>query len=319
MAKKRRRASKQARTQAQPASGGRPRQQRSASDEQPASAAPARAARSAQRLDWLLLGLAAAGIALTAYLTGVKWFGEQPAFCSAGSSCDVVQSSRWSTLFGVPMALWGLLTYVVLARFLWRLRSRPSAWRPALTIAAVGAAVSWYLTAVSVLEIETTCSYCLASFAIMNALLLLLLLRRPAHLPEHAWASAWPTPVSLATAVVLGLYLNFSGLFDPAHGPEDPYLKALATHLKETGARFYGAYWCPNCQDQKELFTASMERLPYVECTPSGRNGPMNVACLNANIRDYPTWVINDTRHGGVLPPRRLADLSGFRYDGVRR
>ncbi len=28
----------------------------------------------------------------------------------------------------------------------------------------------------------------------------------------------------------------------------------LAQHLKQTEAKFYGAFWCPHCHDQKQLF-----------------------------------------------------------------
>jgi uncharacterized membrane protein len=254
-----------------------------------------------------------AGIGLTAYLTFVAWFGEHPAFCGAGSECDIVQQSRWSSFLGAPMAFWGLLTYALLARQLWRLRTRPSAWRTALLLAAVGAAVSWYLTAISVVSIEATCSYCLASFGVMNALLVLLLVRRPAHMAEHAWAKALPTPAGVSALIVLGMFLHFSGVFSPAAGPEKPYLKALALHLRDSGARFYGAYWCPACQQQKELFEASAERLPYIECTPNGRNGPRSIACTANNIQDYPTWTIDGRRHTGIVPVSELARLSGFK------
>ncbi|UCH48872.1 MAG: vitamin K epoxide reductase family protein, partial [Betaproteobacteria bacterium] len=196
-------------------------------------------------LDKWLLGLIAAGIALTAYLTFVAWFGERPAFCGAESECDLVQQSRWSVLLGLPIAFWGLLTYALLARLVWRMRTRPRSWQLALTVTSIGVGVSWYLTAVSIFEIEATCTYCLISFVIMNALLVLLLLRRPAHMPEHAWAKSLPVPIGSGILVVSLLFMHFSGFFDPAAGPEKPYLKALAMHLRDSDARFYGAYWCP--------------------------------------------------------------------------
>jgi len=265
-------------------------------------------------LDNWLFGLALAGIALTTYLTFIAWFGEHPAFCGAGSDCDLVQQSRWSSLLGVPIALWGFLTYAVLARLLWRLRTRPSTWRVALIVVVVGAAVSWYLTTVSVFVIEALCGYCLASFAIVNALLVLMLLRRPAHMPEHGWANTLPTPIGSAVVVVLVLALHFGGVFDPAAGPEKPQLKALAVHLGESGARFFGTYWCPNCQQQKALFEASAERLPYVECTPGGRGGPVNPACVANEVTNYPTWIIRGSRHTGVISVAELARLSGFAW-----
>ncbi len=265
-------------------------------------------------LDNWLFGLASAGILLTSYLTFTALFGERPAFCGAGSECDLVQQSRWSTLLGVPIALWGLLTYGLLARLGWRLRTRPSSWRTALTVAAIGAAVSWYLTAVSVFVIEATCAYCLASFGIANALLVLLLVRRPAHMPEHAWNKSLPVPAASAVVVVLALFLHFSGLFDPAAGPEKPRLKALAAHLSDSGARFYGAYWCPACQQQKALFEASADRLPYVECTPDGRGGPRDFACVANDINDYPTWIIDGRRYTGVIPVDELGHISNFKW-----
>lgn len=284
-----------------------------------ARTAPAR--RGLHPLDNGLLALSLAGIGLTSYLTFIAWFGERPAFCSAGSECDLVQQSRWSTFLGAPMAFWGLLTYAFLARLVWRLRARPSTWQMALLVASVGAAVSWYLTAISVFVIEATCPYCLASFGLMNALLVLLLVRRPAHMPEHAWSKVLPVPVGSAVVIVFALFLHFSGLFDPAAGPEKPHLKTLAVHLRDSGARFYGAYWCPACQRQKEMFEASARRLPYVECTPNGRNGPRNFACVANDIQDFPTWIIDGRRYPGVIPVTELARLSRFKgpADGPRR
>ena len=270
-------------------------------------------------LDNWIPALAGLGVLLTGYLTLVAWLGEHPAYCGADSECDLVQSSRWSTLFGMPMSLWGLGTYALLAGLAWRLRSRPSAWRATLLVAGIGAGVSWFLTLISVFRIEATCGYCLASFVLMNVLLVLVLLRRPSRMPEHAWRRALPLPAGAAVAVVLGLQLHFSGVFDPAAGPEDPHLRALATHLLDSGARFYGAYWCPACQEQKKLFTASVDRLPYIECTPEGRGGPRAVDCLTQNIEQYPTWIIDGQRHTGVVGVERLGRLSNFDRDAAAR
>jgi len=264
-------------------------------------------------LDNWILAFVVAGIAVSGYLTLTHWFGEKPAFCGTGSQCDLVQQSRWSTLLGIPIALWGLATYALIAHFAWRLRSRAGAWRTALLFATIGAGVSWYLTSISLFVIEALCAYCLASFGIANALLLLLLLRRPAQMPEFAWKKVLPGPFGAALVVVIVLALHFGGLFDPAAGPEKPYLKALATHLHDSGARFYGTYWCPSCQKQKALFEASAKRLPYIECTPDGRQGMPNFDCVANKVEEYPTWFIRGKRHTGVTSIEELARLSGFK------
>ncbi len=260
-------------------------------------------------LDIALLVLVAAGILLTSYLTYVAWFEDHPAFCAEGSGCDLVQASRWSTLLGVPMAFYGWLTYIVLANMIWNGRSKSSSGKPLLIVAVSGFAISAYLTIVSVVEIEATCPYCLASFAIITTIMVLSILRRP---------SDWITSVKEATVIALlivgVLHVHYSGLFDAAAGPEDPQLQALAIHLADTGAKFYGAYWCPRCQEQKAVFEASAIRLPYVECSSGGRGSALTKACAAEKIKSYPTWTIKGQRYTGLQNPRSLAASSGFTW-----
>ncbi len=261
-----------------------------------------------------MLALAVAGIVLTAYLTGIKLFGATPLACGVGSDCDVVQSSRWSTLLGVPIAGWGLLTYALIAGLVWRSRRLRRAWGQAWLLALIGFAISVYLTVVSLVEIQAACAYCLASLALLTALLVGLSVLRPTDSGEPSLSGWVPGSAIAVVAIVAGLHGHFSGLFDPAAGPEKPELSALATHLGESGAVFYGAFWCPVCNDQKSLFEASAKRLPYVECTPDGRNGPRAVACVTKSIDSYPTWIIGGRRYEQVLEPPELARLTGFEW-----
>ena len=276
------------------------------------SAGPADSSRYGRHLDHLLLALCAAGVLLTAYLTYVAWFGDYPRYCRADSACDLVQSSRWSTLLGLPMAFWGLLTYAILSRLVWQRRTKPATWRAALFVAVCAVAVSTYLTVISVVEIEATCAYCLASYAIASTILVIVLLRRPGDRHQFPWGKSLGAPLITAAVIVAGLQMHYSGLFDAAAGPENPDIKALAVHLAATDAKFYGAYWCQRCQEQKALFEASADRLPYVECTPNGRNGPQSGTCTVHDIRDYPTWIIKGKRHSGIVGLRQLALYSGF-------
>ena len=62
-----------------------------------------------------LLGLAGAGVLLTAYLLFVHLAGGSALFCSEGAGCDIVQESRWANLFGLPVTLWGLGLYALIA------------------------------------------------------------------------------------------------------------------------------------------------------------------------------------------------------------
>ena len=67
----------------------------------------------------------------------------------------------------------------------------------------------------------------------------------------------------------------------------------FATCLKDSGATFYGAFWCPHCQATKAMFGRSAKLLPYVECsTPDGK-GQLPI-CADKEIQGYPTWVFAD-------------------------
>ncbi len=256
----------------------------------------------------ILLGiLSIAGILLTAYLSYGAWFDSHPAFCQEGSGCDLVQASRWATFLGLPMAFWGLMTYVVIAQLLWRSRKKPGSWTILVFVAVCGFAISAYLTVVSVLEIEATCPYCLVSFAMMTTIMILVLIRQPPN-----WSTSLKEAAIIGVLIVAGLHLHYSGIFDAAAGPEDPQLRELAMHLTEAGVKFYGAYWCPRCQEQKAVFKASAKRLPYVECSSGGRGSPLTKACSTAKIRSYPTWMIGERRLTGLQTPRTLASATGF-------
>ena len=67
----------------------------------------------------------------------------------------------------------------------------------------------------------------------------------------------------------------------------------FAQCLKDKGAVFYGAFWCPHCQAEKKLFGSSVKFLPYVECSTPDGNGQLQV-CKDKNITGYPTWELAD-------------------------
>ena len=83
---------------------------------------------------------------------------------------------------------------------------------------------------------------------------------------------------------------------------------AFATCIKDSGAQFYGAFWCPHCQSQKKMFGKSAEKLPYIECSTANGQGQLPV-CTDAGIKGYPTWRCPDgTEKSGTLSFAELAD-----------
>ena len=67
---------------------------------------------------------------------------------------------------------------------------------------------------------------------------------------------------------------------------------SFAQCLADKGATFYGAFWCPHCQEQKRMLHES-KKLPYIECSnPDGKS--QNDVCKKENIKGYPTWRFTD-------------------------
>ncbi len=87
-------------------------------------------------------------------------------------------------------------------------------------------------------------------------------------------------------------------------------LVAFAKALAATTTKFYGADWCPFCNQQKALFEDGAQYLPFVEVTNANRT-PNSVATQN-NITTYPTWVFPDgSRLEGVQTLATIAQKAG--------
>jgi thiol-disulfide isomerase/thioredoxin len=85
----------------------------------------------------------------------------------------------------------------------------------------------------------------------------------------------------------------------------------FAQCLKKSGAEFFGAFWCPHCQDQKALFGDAEKELPYVECSTEDKQDQTQV-CKAAGITGYPTWKFSDgTVLNGLVQLQQLADVTG--------
>jgi uncharacterized membrane protein len=92
--------------------------------------------------------------------------------CGTGS-CEYVQTSRWATLLGQPVALYGVAGYLVLfvialAGLQPRLLSNPAPTRLLAALAFVGFAFTLYLTYLELFVIHAVCRWCMGSAVIIT-------------------------------------------------------------------------------------------------------------------------------------------------------
>jgi hypothetical protein len=121
------------------------------------------------------------------------------------------------------------------------------------------------------------------------------------------------TGSSLTRKLVIGALIAvvFAGVAYMGLRKRTGRLDAFAKCLTAKNAKMYGAYWCPHCQDQKEMFGSSFQYAPYVECGIKGSKAQAP-ACLQAGVKHYPTWFFQgDAPIEGTLPLQTLAEKSG--------
>ena len=115
-----------------------------------------------------MIGVAVLGLALAAYLTYVHYAGIKPA-CTAGQACIKVQTSQWSRLDGVPVALIGLIGYVgILLSLL--VPDREESRLATLSLTLIGVGFSGYLTYRELYSIHAVCEECATSAVILTLL-----------------------------------------------------------------------------------------------------------------------------------------------------
>lgn len=285
--------------------------------------------------------IAGLGILNTAYLTITKLTNTVTACPTDG--CEKVLESPYATLFGVvPLSLVGLIAYIGIATLaLGPLAIKPEDNKPLRTKLDN---ITWFLLFVGTLAMtvfsgylmyimvsqfvakfgpEGVCYFCLASALFAVSMFVLTLVGR-------AWEDVGQllfTGVIVAMVTLVGTLWVFSAVTPestqvqstPGLGETPPVTTTssqaeieLAKHLKQTGAKMYGAYWCSHCYEEKLVFgQPAVADLPYIECAPDGKNS-QTAACKEAGVRAFPTWIVNGKTYEGTQTPQQLAEYSNY-------
>jgi uncharacterized membrane protein len=115
----------------------------------------------------IIAALALGGLGLASYLALYKLGFIGTLACGAGG-CETVQMSRWATLFGLPVAVWGVGFYLalfVLALLGTTERFVDEAWvsHALLVLTGWGVIFSAYLTYLELYVIHAICKFCVVS------------------------------------------------------------------------------------------------------------------------------------------------------------
>ncbi len=111
---------------------------------------------------------------------------------------------------------------------------------------------------------------------------------------------------AIAGIVTVGL-IGYVVTQDRAPSPYDGFAQCLT----DKGVKMYGAWWCPHCKKQRELFGKSFDKVEYIECSPNGSK-TTSVQCTQAGVKGFPTWMFADgSTLGGEQSFEALGERAG--------
>ena len=218
---------------------------------------------------------------------------------SSSQDCNSVVQSRYGVILHLPVALIGLFVYLFL---LWH---TIKLYRHEETVAKYGKRMVWisglgvigagYFNAIMMFKLKVLCVWCELNHLLMMVVFLVCLFT------FYSWKMKW----KIMTFVLL-IGLGVATVLLPAATHD-----ALAQCLTQNNLTMYGAYWCPHCMEQKQLFGNSFRYVNYVECAIAGQEGVQTQICQRMDIKGYPTWIKGTNRQSGVIPLQSLALWSG--------
>jgi uncharacterized membrane protein/glutaredoxin len=273
----------------------------------------------------LILAIAIFGACLTSYLTVTHFFGGTVAMCTTqGSGCDLILSSEYAKVFGIPLTIFGALGYLTLGglaaapmivqtediKVKEKVKQQTSFLLFMVSTATmVFSAYLMYLVAFVIKDANGQATFCIYCVSSAIALLVIWLL----NLIGNSWKDIGQLIfvgmiVGAITLIgTLGVYASQNQLM----AQSGTFPSRLVQHLRAIDAKMYGAFWCPHCEEQKEKFGVAKVQIPYIECDSRGPNAQPQL-CQAKEIKGYPTWEINQKLYSGERSLEELADLSGF-------
>ena len=136
--------------------------------------------RRLSRIEIALLGLAIIGLLVSVYMTIYK-ITSNDSMCIGSKDCSVVNASRYSEIYGIPVAVIGLLGYAVILAVL-LLERNPGFFKQNGTMLLFGLSLTGflftlYLIFLEIALIKAYCPFCITSQVTMISIFILSVIR----------------------------------------------------------------------------------------------------------------------------------------------
>ncbi|HLC51626.1 MAG TPA: vitamin K epoxide reductase family protein [Candidatus Nanoarchaeia archaeon] len=226
---------------------------------------------------------------------------------SATISCSIVNSSIFSEIFNVPVAVLGAIWFVFLAGIAWQsLKKKEYLW--ALLVWNVGGLFSVIYLAIAEIILKALCPFCTIVHALVITSLILSYLIYKKDKPKMDLKK-------LKGLILLVVIINLIPLILFNVGSVGKDHSELAKCLTNNGVNMYGSFRCGVCAKTRAMFGDSFQYINEIECHPQGENAQTEL-CLSKNIGGTPTWIlepegVEQKRYTGFLSIEELAEFAG--------
>lgn len=133
-----------------------------------------------KKMYWASIVLSVVGVAVAAYMTIYKWTSND-SMCLGSGECATVNASPYSEVYGIPVALVGLVGYLAILAILWlEPRQRFFEEQGPLMVFGMGLAgfaFNIYLVYLEFYVIKALCPFCVVSQITMTILFVLAVIR----------------------------------------------------------------------------------------------------------------------------------------------
>ena len=256
-----------------------------------------------------MLVLSLGGLAIMTYLLYSKIFSVESAFCEIGEkfSCDAVNQSEYSKVFGIPVSAGGIIFFLVLTLGL-AFKYSADTVKKVLVASILFLLPSLYLTGVEHFVIHAYCIMCETSKVLVALIIFFAWFDLG---PKRPSGKFWISTIIVGLILALGLMLvQFSG------GPKDEY-NEFAQCLTEKGYIEYGSATCASCAKQRAMFGEAYQFIEEVECDPRNPGNEVD-RCIAKKIKKTPTWFQEDESQNtlyefdpGIQSLETLSEVSG--------
>jgi len=269
----------------------------------------------------LILVLGFIGTLVSLYLVK-DHYNTQKSICDLGNhfSCSIINKSVYSMLFNVPVAVFGVVWFLVLIGFslkVWENSTDNANWIGAHMAWSVIGALSCFYFIYAEFILKAICPFCTIVHIICFCILGLSwnifkqqkssfsLLKLIFYFIQYQ--TVWVIAIAMINiAPIIFFNIPSTKTTEVSLVSFDSFAKCLS----ENGVTMYGSNECPFCNRQKELFGSSFEFIDFINC------GEEEIKCTDKNVNALPTWLrfTKDGeelgRHVGLLTLKELSYFS---------